>query len=71
MCTCRLAAPVLSSCERPLTTPHGKTPTTGSATWYRCIASPTRRITPVSLPAVKIHALADCAAETIPRSKAT
>ena len=27
--------------------------------------------TPVSEPAVKIHALADCAAETRPRSKAT
>ena len=35
---------VAVSCSRPLTTPQGKTPTTGRLTLYRCIASPTRRI---------------------------
>ena len=50
--------------------PHGKMPSSGTCASVLAIASPTRRITPVSLPAVKTHALAEVAADTSPRSKA-
>ena len=55
---------------RLLTQPHGKTPRSTTSAPKRWTASPTKRITPVSLPAVNIHAFAFVAAETIPRSNA-
>ena len=51
-----------SSSSLPLMQPQGSTPMSGTVSPCRATVCPTNFITPVSLPRVKIQALADVAA---------